>query len=133
VKFSDNPGRDVSQLMVDTIRKNGYQGGIEIYFYELPKSSLPSSASPDTDRYYGTAIRLTRTYDAGFAKNFGASTWPVSSTLASVSHAYSDGKIWRPTGNSNGRYTSTSGNTIIYEQISMDKYPNELIEKLKLK
>ena len=54
VKYSENPGREAREEVVELLSGNGYTGTAEIWYAELPESESGSN-----DRYAGVYVRLS--------------------------------------------------------------------------
>ena len=66
VKYSENPGREARDEVVELLSDNGYSGTAEIWYAELPESESGSS-----DRYAGVYVRLTNDTETTFLKLAG--------------------------------------------------------------
>ena len=66
VKYSENPGREAREEVVELLSGNGYTGTAEIWYAELPESESGSN-----DRYAGVYVRLSNDTETTFLKLAG--------------------------------------------------------------
>ena len=66
VKYSENPGREAREEVVELLSGNGYTGTAAIWYAELPESE-----SGANDRYAGVYVRLSNDTETTFLKLAG--------------------------------------------------------------
>ena len=89
VKYSENPGREAREEVVELLSGNGYTGTAEIWYAELPESE-----SGANDRYAGVYVRLSNDTETTFT-----AVWTI--------HPYSTGNVYRPADVGNGSLEAT--------------------------
>ena len=91
VKYSENPGREAREEVVELLSGNGYTGTAEIWYAELPESESGSN-----DRYAGVYVRLSNDTETTFLKLAGRDKLTARSTAVWTIHPYSTGNVYRP-------------------------------------
>lgn len=91
VKYSENPGREAREEVVELLSGNGYSGTAEIWYAELSESESGSS-----DRYAGVYVRLTNDTETTFLKLAGRDKLTARSSAIWTIHPYSTGSVYRP-------------------------------------
>ena len=91
VKYSENPGREARDEVVELLSDNGYSGTAEIWYAELPESE-----SGATDRYAGVCVMLANDTPTTFLQLAGRDKLTAKSTAIWTIHPYSTGTVYRP-------------------------------------
>lgn len=102
VKYSENPGREAREEVVELLSGNGYTGTAEIWYAELPESESGSN-----DRYAGVYVRLSNDTETTFLKLAGRDKLTARSTAVWTIHPYSTGNVYRPADVGNGSLEAT--------------------------
>ena len=102
VKYSENPGREAREEVVELLSGNGYTGTAEIWYAELPESE-----SGANDRYAGVYVRLSNDTETTFLKLAGRDKLTARSTAVWTIHPYSTGNVYRPADVGNGSLEAT--------------------------
>lgn len=102
VKYSENPGREAREEVVELLSDNGYTGTAEIRYAELPESESGSN-----DRYAGVYVRLSNDTETTFLKLAGRDKLTARSTAVWTIHPYSTGNVYRPADVGNGSLEAT--------------------------
>ena len=102
VKYSENPGREAREEVVELLSDNGYTGTAEIWYAELPESESGSN-----DRYAGVYVRLSNDTETTFLKLAGRDKLTARSTAVWTIHPYSTGNVYRPADVGNGSLEAT--------------------------
>ena len=103
-KNSDDPGLVVAKALADTLREGGYEGAVEVWFYEVPASQLPPNK-----RVYGYEVVLRADYEPFFARTLGETGMHVESSLVALSMPYAETAVWRPASARCGVYAAGEG------------------------
>lgn len=103
-KGEERPGALVAQQVVDTLRSEGYGGGVSVWFYEVPSGEVP-----DWRRIWGIAVQMQEEIPTVFARGFGIDSLPVASKRIVMAEPYADTVTWRPRNSGVGRYEVTAG------------------------
>ena len=91
VKYSENPGREARDEVVELLSGNGYSGAAEIWYAELPESESGAS-----DRYAGVYVMLANDTPTTFLQLAGRDKLTAKSTAIWTIHPYSTGTVYRP-------------------------------------
>lgn len=91
IKNSSDPARYLSESIVETLRQNGFDGGVEIYYYEACLNDLG-----DRDRLYVYGVATTSVYESIFGGILGKKDVDISSFSVKSAHPYAGDKVWRP-------------------------------------
>lgn len=91
VKYSENPGREARDEVVELLSDNGYSGAAEIWYAELPESESGAS-----DRYAGVYVMLANDTPTTFLQLAGRDKLTAKSTAIWTIHPYSTGTVYRP-------------------------------------
>ena len=102
VKYSENPGHEAREEVVELLSDNGYTGAAEIWYAELPESD-----SGANDRYAGVYVKLSNDTPTTFLKLAGRDKLTARSTAIWTIHPYSTGNVYRPADVGNGSLEAT--------------------------
>ena len=107
-KNSDDPGLAIATAAVKSLRANGFNGEVEVWFYEAPSSAVPQSKRGDFNI-------------------------PIGAHVTAHAVPYTAGKAWRPADSGNGKYSFKAGSdTPEYEEYTSTKeLPQEVIDEMK--
>ena len=134
----DNPGQCIARAVTGSLRSFGYDGMIDVYFYELPEDdSPPFDSPPKTRRLYAYEAVLSATYKPKFALAIGIDEVPVKSTFVTCGMPYTDIApiIWRPVWSTanQGCWTTVEGqdfSSATFRLLECVNMPTELREEL---
>lgn len=126
-KNSDNPGEYIAQTAVDSLRKNGFNGDVEVWFYESASSNLPHGK-----RAWAWGIQTKSSLKGYFATYaLGDFSIPIGAHVCAHAVPYTAGTAWRPASYGNGKYSFKAGSsTPEYEECSLDQLPKEVSQEL---
>ena len=114
-KNSDDPGLAIATAAVKSLRANGFNGEVEVWFYEAPSSAVPQSK-----RAWAWGIQTKSSLKGYFATySLGDFDIPIGAHVTAHAVPYTAGKAWRPADSGNGKYTSTK------------ELPQEVIDEMK--
>ena len=98
-KNSEDPGGLIARSIMSTLRDEGYEGSVAVWFYEAgPADGLRDT----TRRLYAFETVVEDRVPTSFARLFGMSEMPVASSFAASSQPYSEFQTWRPDSVRNG-------------------------------
>lgn len=106
IRYGENPGAIMYQIVSDTMADNQFDGAIKVYFCE-------QTPAPNY-RYYRTRIQLSEEYSFYFLRLFGADNATISVQIDGA-ETYGEGMndmIWHPKlplARYNGSYTGVAG------------------------
>lgn len=130
VKYSENPGREAREEVVELLSGNGYSGTAEIWYAELPESESGSS-----DRYAGVYVRLTNDTETTFLKLAGRDKLTARSTAIWTIHPYSTGSVYRPANAGIGSLEATfDGGTVTGRKETASRFedaPDDLVKAIR--
>lgn len=134
----DNPGECIAKAVTRSLRSFGYDGMVEVYFYEIPEDvSPPFDSPPKTRRLYAYEAVLSATYDSSFASVIGIDEVPIKSTFVTCGMPYTEVApyIWRPVWSTanQGCWTISEGQDFpcaTHEPLGLTEMPVELREEL---
>lgn len=109
VKNSTAPGHYVAKEVCESLRRNGYNGGIKVSFYE-PQYSNPTATGNAPNRILCYEIELEQSYKLAFGAAIGKESLAVKSSDVYSAIAYSSINVWKPTSCDNGLYELAAGN-----------------------
>ena len=116
-KNSDDPGLAIATAAVKSLRANGFNGEVEVWFYEAPSSAVPQSK-----RAWAWGIQTKSSLKGYFATySLGDFNIPIGSHVTAHAVPYTAGKAWRPADSGNGKYSFKAGYHITQESKYMDK------------
>ena len=93
-KNADEPGAAVARKAAESLRENGWDGEIEVWFAEAPSSELPASK-----RAWAWGVRISEESPAWFASVFSAMDGvQVADGACARAVPYTAGQAWRPAG-----------------------------------
>lgn len=129
-KNSENPGHDVAYEVGELLRKSGFGGEVDVWFFEVPAKD--SSVSR---RFWGIAIQVREESPTLFARGLGVESIPVASKKIVIAEPFSDSVTWRPDESGNGRYSlaeSAEPASLMYERLEgIASYPAEMQEEVQ--
>ena len=114
---------------VKSLRANGFNGEVEVWFYEAPSSAVPQSK-----RAWAWGIQTKSSLKGYFATySLGDFNIPIGSHVTAHAVPYTAGKAWRPADSGNGKYSFKAGSdTPEYEEYTSTKeLPQEVIDVMK--
>lgn len=116
LKFSNNPETDTGYRIVQTMKNNGYEGDVEVYYFEQPQS-----VTGVTERHCVVGVNVTKDHKTGFAAVVGIDKLPVSNSIVWTSKPYSSTQVWRPTGSHSKKivYSITSSGYLTKSQTTI--------------
>lgn len=95
----EDPGQHIAEEITGSLRSFGYQGTVDVYFYELPEDTNPPfNSPPETRRVYAYQVVLSGEYQPTFAPALGIDSVPIKTTFTTCGMPYTDAApfIWRP-------------------------------------
>lgn len=105
IRYADNPGASMYQVVSNTMADNGFDGTITVYFYEK---------NPEANyRYYRTRVKLEKEFTFYFLRLFGADHATIAVSVDG-GETYGEGMtdvVWHPSipvSGYNGSYTGTA-------------------------
>ena len=128
-KNSDDPGLAIATAAVKSLRANGFNGEVEVWFYEAPSSAVPQSK-----RAWAWGIQTKSSLKGYFATySLGDFNIPIGAHVTAHAVPYTAGKAWRPADSGNGKYSFKAGSdTPEYEEYTSTKeLPQEVIDEMK--
>lgn len=130
VKYSENPGREAREEVVELLSGNGYSGAAEIWYAELPESE-----SGPSDRYAGVYVRLTNDTETTFLKLAGRDKLTARSSAIWTIHPYSTGSVYRPADAGIGSLEATfEGGTVTGRKETatrLEDAPDDLVKAIR--
>lgn len=130
MKNSDNPGLFIAETAAASLRENGFDGAITVWFFEASADDVPSSR-----RAMAWAIQTEDSMPSLFIRTAGVAEMPISSNIVGSAMPYSLGDTWRPASSGNGVYTLAAGaevTDLVYTPASASTtYPDEMIVALE--
>lgn len=130
VKYSENPGREAREEVVELLSGNGYSGTAEIWYAELPESESGAS-----DRYAGVYVRLTNDTETTFLKLAGRDKLTARSSAIWTIHPYSTGSVYRPADAGIGSLEATfEGGTVTGRKETasrLEDAPEDLVKAIR--
>ncbi len=130
-KNSDHPGRDVAYGIGELLRESGFEGEIDVWFFEVPAKDFSVSR-----RLWGIAIQVREESPTLFARGLGVESIPVASKTTVIAEPFSDSFTWRPDDSGNGRYSlaeSAEPSSLRYERLEgIASYPAEMQEEVQV-
>lgn len=134
-KNSETPGRDVAESIVATLREGGFDGKVEVYYYEAP-AALTGPAK----RLYAVGVQVSEDYETIVSRGMGIETLPVASHTVFSAVPYSEERAWRPARTYSGVYAQASPEAGLAwtEKTGVEDFPDEVaaeaasqLEKIK--
>lgn len=98
IKNAEDPFKELSQQVVDSLRKQGYEGEVNVFLTEAPQgySPAPGKALPDDRRVIGYTVVLQSTSPSVFSKLMGEDGQEIETSKTMTTVLYSSGTCWRP-------------------------------------
>ena len=106
VKNSEDPGGEIARQVASSMRESGFDGQVEVWFYEVPEG-----ANAKVDQA-----------NRAFASGITGSASP-----------YAKEKVWRPASARNGKWTLEAGQdagSMRYEGMRLENMPDQLKDQL---
>lgn len=129
LKNSDHPGRDIARTVGWSLRDEGFEGGIVVWFYEVREGELPASR-----RLWVIGVQIEEESPTVFARSLGIESIPVASNEVMVAEPFSDTRAWRPEDSGSGKYVvADHENTDAprYERLDdLTRYPDEMVDRV---
>lgn len=99
-KNSEDPGGEVARRAAESLRENGWEGEIDVWFAEADASELPAGK-----RAWAWAVSTSSTSPAWFSHAFGGGgDIEVADGAAARAVPYTAGAAWRPAGDAQERH-----------------------------
>ena len=118
VKYSENPGREARDEVVELLSDNGYSGTAEIWYAELPESESGATDTPTT-----------------FLQLAGRDKLTAKSTAIWTIHPYSTGTVYRPANAGIGSLEATfEGGTVTGRKETasrLEDAPDDLVKAIR--
>lgn len=129
-KNAEDPGALVAERVVRTLRDEGCEGVVSVWFYEVPADQLPSS-----ERLWVIGMQVQGESRTVFARGYGIEGLPVASCRVMTAVPYAGEKVWRPTKLRCGRFDAAlepDGSVLTFTALqSLDGFPREVTEAVK--
>lgn len=129
-KNDDNPGRMIANLIVQTVRTEGFSGQVHVWFFEAPADVLPS-----TERLWAIGIQLEEDVATVFARGWGIESLPAASHRVVLAEPYASERVWRPDACICGRYDVPAGegvDSLRYTALTeLDVFPAEMVTQVR--
>ncbi len=129
-KFSEEPGRAITQLVADTVVKQGSSGDVAVWFYEAP-----ASAMPDDERLWIVGMQVSEEVPTAFGHALGVKTIPASTCLIIEAKPYASEKVWRPQRRICGCYRVSGGadsSSASFTSIgAVEDFPDEMAARIR--
>lgn len=129
LKNSDHPGRDIARTVGGSLRDDGFEGEIVVWFYEMREGELPASR-----RLWVIGVQIEEGSPTVFAQSLGIESIPVASNEVMIAEPFSDTRAWRPEDSGNGRYVVADHESIDalgYERLDdLARYPAEMVDRV---
>lgn len=101
IKNAEDPFKELSQQVVDSLRKQGYDGSVFVFMTEAPQGYSPAAGKslPDDRRVIGYTVVLSgNKAPSVFSKLMGKNGQDVKTDKTMTTVLYSSGTCWRPAG-----------------------------------
>lgn len=125
-KNEEDPGRAVALQVARTVRDEGFEGELEVWFYEAPAAD-----TSEAERLWVVGMQVIEDVPTMFARGFGVETLPVASHRVVTAVPYADGAVWRPSDPACGKYVlarrAPSGSIAFARLGSLEEYPEEMV------
>ncbi len=134
-KNSETPGRDAAENIVASLRESGFDGKVEVHYYEAP-AELTGPAK----RLFAVGVQVSEDYETIVSRGVGIETLPVASHTVFSAVPYSEERAWRPERTYSGTYTQAAPNASLAwtEKTGIEDFPDEMaaeaasqLEKIK--
>lgn len=129
-KFAEEPGREIAELAVGAIRRQGVSGDVAVWFYEAPASALPND-----ERLWVVGMQVSQDVPTSFGRALGVETIPASSCLIVEAKPYAAEKVWRPMRRICGCYRVAAGagtSSVAFTPMeSIDDFPDEIADRIR--
>lgn len=125
-KNAEDPGALVAECVVRTLREEGCEGQVSVWFYEAPAELLPSS-----ERLWVIGMQVEGQSETVFARGYGIDALPVASCKVVTARPYAGERVWRPAKRRCGRFDAVlgSGAALTFTDVqSLDAFPREVAE-----
>lgn len=121
-KNSENPGMEMAQATIGALRKQGYDGSVDVWFCEVEHPD-------ETRRLLLFQTDLAERVETSLGPLFGADSVLVESRLPSYAMPYSEFEAWKPRRSDNGRFHCDEGapaSQIDYTPHDLSEMPEEM-------
>lgn len=108
IKNSDTPGHCLARSVFASLRSQGFDGDIDVSFYEAPSKDMPTQAK----RLIVYEIDTSQEYGLAFGKAIGMESVAVKADSAYAVIPYAPVVTWRPASADNGTYHLTAGKDV---------------------
>lgn len=129
-KNEDDPGRSVALEAARSVRVEGFEGRLDVWFYEAP-----ASETIESERLWVVGMQLQEDVPTVFARGYGIDALPVASWRILTAVPYAEGAVWRPDHPGNGRYSFAPGISeagVAFKPLDgLDEFPNEMIARIR--
>lgn len=105
-KNSEDPGALIARTAMRTLREEGFEGSIAVWFYEAGRTD---GLRDETRRLYAFEVAVEDRVPTAFARLFGVREITVASSFAASSQPYSEFRTWRPETVRNGVFCIEAG------------------------
>lgn len=105
-KNAEDPGALIARTAMGTLREEGFEGSISVWFYEAGRAD---GLHDKTRRLYAFEVVVEDRVPTAFARLFGMAAMPVASSFAASSQPYSEFEAWRPDTVRNGVFRIEEG------------------------
>lgn len=105
LKNSDTPGHYLARSVFISLRSQGFDGDIDVSFYEVPSKDMPTQAK----RLIVYEIGTSQEYGLAFGKAIGMESVAVKADSAYAVIPYAPIVTWRPASVDNGIYRLAAG------------------------
>lgn len=104
LKNAEDPGLFTAQTVVDSLRDNGYEGRVTVWYCEAGASEVPSDR-----RAIAWAAQTESEMPALFMAFTGVDGLETGAYVVGSALPYSHGTTWRPADTVSGRYVAVAG------------------------
>lgn len=125
-----NPARLIAEQAATSVRAQGCEGHLTVWFYEAPSEMLPS-----TERLWVIGMQVEEEVPTVFARGWGVVGLPVASHRVVTAVPYAESHVWRPDERTCGRFDVVAGATphkaTFVPLNSLEEFPAEMGEQVR--
>lgn len=129
-KNAHNPARLIAEQAAQSVRAQGYEGYLSVWFYEAPQELLPA-----TERLWVMGMQAEEEVPTVFARGWGVVGLPVASHRVVTAVPYAESHVWRPDERTCGRFDIAVGATpheaTFVPLNSLEEFPVEMGEQVR--
>lgn len=129
-KNADNPARLIAERAAHSVRTQGCEGHLTVWFYEVPQNLLPA-----TERLWAIGMQVEEEVPTVFARGWGVTNLPVASYRVVTAVPYAEAQVWRPDGRTCGKFDLAAGasppSTTFVSLSSLEEYPAEIRDQVR--